>query len=114
MYPSGRWDGFWVQDGWGRQAMAPLILQFAHGHVTGQGRDRVGVFTFHGDYNELTGEVRMIKQYLGQHRVVYVGQPDGEGSIIGRWSIGELQTGPFLLRPQLPQPTGTEPIHDIG
>lgn len=114
MYPSGRWDGFWVQDGWGRQAMTPFTLQFAAGRVTGEGRDMVGRFTFNGEYDEATGEVRMIKQYLGRHRVLYVGQPDGEGSIIGQWSIGELQTGPFLLRPCWPKPTGTEPIHDLG
>jgi hypothetical protein len=114
MYPSGRWDGFWVQEHWGRQAMTPFTLQFTAGRVTGEGRDMVGRFTFSGEYDETTGEVRMVKQYLGKHQVLYVGRPDGEGSIQGTWSIGEYYTGPFLLRPRIGKPKGDEPIQEIG
>ena len=114
MYPSGRWDGFWVQEQWGRQAMTPFILQFADGQVTGSGKDVIGRFTFAGTYDETTGAVRMVKQYIGRHRVLYVGQPDGEGSISGTWSIGPDWTGPFLLRPIVGKPTGDEPIQSIG
>ena len=28
MYPSGQWEGFWVQNIWGRQAMTPFFLVF--------------------------------------------------------------------------------------
>jgi hypothetical protein len=114
MYPSGRWDGFWVQSHLGRQAMTPFTLTFHEGRVTGSGRDVVGPFIFSGDYDEATGRVRLVKQYLGKHRVFYVGQPDGEGSIQGTWSIGESSTGPFLLRPAMARPTGDEPIQEIG
>ena len=114
MYPSGRWDGFWVQEGWGRQSMTPFTLRFADGRITGDGRDVVGRFTFSGEYDETTGLVRMVKQYVGRHRVLYVGQPDGEGSIQGTWSLGEYHTGSFLLRPAGPKPTGDEPIQEIG
>jgi hypothetical protein len=114
MYPSGRWDGFWVQEHWGRQAMTPFTLTFEGGRVSGSGRDVVGPFTFSGEYDEATGRVRMVKQYVGKHRVLYVGQPDGEGSIQGTWSIGEGWTGPFLLRPALARPSGDEPIQEIG
>jgi len=114
VYPSGRWDGFWVQEIWGRQPMTPFTLNFAAGTVSGSGRDVVGRFTFSGEYNETTGELRMIKQYIGKHRVLYVGRPDGEGSIQGTWSIGPHHTGPFLLRPALKKPTGDEPIEEIG
>lgn len=119
MYPSGRWDGFWVQEHVGRQAMTPFTLRFADGGVTGDGRDMVGRFTFGGDYDEATGEVRMVKQYYTveghrRHQVLYVGRPDGEGSIMGTWSIGSDHTGSFLLRPRLQKPTGDEPIHEIG
>src|SRR5688572_13117077 len=78
MYPSGRWDGFWVQQHLGRQTMTPFTLTFEEGRVSGSGRDVVGRFTFSGEYDEATGRVRMVKQYLGKHRVLYVGQPDGE------------------------------------
>ena len=114
MYPSGHWDGFWVQAMWGRQAMTPFTLRFADGRVTGDGRDVVGRFTFSGEYNETTGEVRMVKQYIGKHRVLYVGRPDGEGSIQGTWSTGEHNAGPFLLRPAIAKPRGDEPIQEIG
>jgi hypothetical protein len=114
MYPSGRWDGFWVQEYYGRQAMTPFTLKFAEGRVTGQGKDMVGRFTFSGLYDEATGTVRMVKQYIGKHQVLYVGQPDGEGSIQGTWSIGEYCKGPFLLRPMMQKPRGDEPIQEIG
>ena len=114
MYPSGRWDGFWVQRLWGRQAMTPFFLRFADGKVSGEGRDMVGRFTFSGSYDETTGAVRMVKQYIGKHQVLYVGQPDGEGSIQGTWFIGNLDSGSFLLRPALPKPTCDEPIQEIG
>ncbi|MBN9120999.1 MAG: hypothetical protein J0I06_17920 [Planctomycetes bacterium] len=114
MYPSGRWDGFWVQKEYGRQPMVPFTLRFADGKVRGDGRDMVGRFTFSGVYSETTGAVRMVKHYLGKHVVLYVGQPDGEGSIQGTWSIGHYDTGSFLLRPAIQKPVGDEPIQEIG
>lgn len=113
MYPSGRWDGFWVQSYLGRQAMSAFVLRFAAGRVTGRGHDRVGPFTFEGEYHETTGAVRMVKQYTGKHQVLYVGQPDGEGSIAGTWHLTG-DSGSFLLRPVLARPTGDEPIQEIG
>ncbi len=114
MYPSGSWDGFWVRPGGSRGSMSPLILRFAAGTVSGDGLDWVGPFSFRGEYDQATGEVRMIKQYLGKHQVLYVGRPDGEGSIQGTWSIGTVDSGPFLLRPALGRPTGAEAIEAIG
>lgn len=93
--------------------MTPFSLNFNQGRVSGDGRDMVGLFTFAGTYDEATGEIRMMKQYLGKHQVLYVGKPDGEGSIQGTWSIGELNSGPFLLRPAFVKPTGEEPIQEI-
>lgn len=114
MYPSGRWDGFWVQAQFGRQAMTPFFLHFAGGMITGEGRDVIGRFTFSGTYDTTTGAVRLVKQYVDRHRVLYVGQPDGEGCISGTWSIGADWTGPFSLRPVIGKPTGDEPIEEIG
>jgi hypothetical protein len=114
VYPSGRWDGFWVQRGFGRQSMTPFSLRFADGKVSGEGRDMVGRFTFSGIYDLTTGEVRLVKQYVGKHMVLYVGQPDGEGSIAGAWSLGNGDSGSFLLRPVVQKPSGDEPIQEIG
>ena len=113
MYPSGRWDGFWFQSRWGRQSMTAFTLRFVEGKVSGEGRDVVGRFTFSGIYNETTGAVRLVKQYVGRHMVLYTGQPDGEGSIQGTWTIGPHDSGSFLLRPVTPKLTGDEPIQEI-
>ena len=117
MYPSGRWEGFWVQDGFGRQPMRAFELHFANGSISGGGIDVVGRFTFSGAYDVQTGRVLMVKQYLGKHAVQYTGNPDGEGSIQGTWVIdlrGTRLTGSFLLRPVLRRPTGDEPIQEVG
>jgi hypothetical protein len=118
MYPSGVWAGFWEQDVLGRQPMNEFELHFRpDGTIRGHGRDVVGRFTFSGDYHLQSGRVELVKQYLGKHQVVYVGHPDGEGSILGTWTIsflGLLETrGSFALKPVLKKPTGEEPIHEI-
>jgi hypothetical protein len=117
MYPSGRWEGFWVQEHYGRQSMREFELRFsADGNVTGNGKDVVGRFTFSGAYDARTGQVLLVKQYIGKHAVRYTGEPDGEGSIQGMWEItylGVRATGTFLLRPVVDKPTADEPIYAI-
>jgi hypothetical protein len=113
MYPSGRWDGFWYQDAHGKQTMSAFTLWFADGDITGDGRDIIGRFTFTGAYDLETGEVVMMKQYIGKHRVLYRGMPDGEGCIAGTWSIGENWKGPFLMKPVQRRPRGDEPIEEM-
>jgi hypothetical protein len=111
MFPSGPWKGFWHQDGFGRQAMEQFELHFTpDGTVRGQGTDMVGVFTFRGRYDPAAGTVELTKQYLGQHAVEYVGASDGEGKIIGTWSIAGYWSGPFSLQPVV---RGDEPIEEI-
>ncbi len=74
----------------------------------------VGWFTIAGTWDRQTGRVRLVKQYLGQHAVIYYGEPDGEGCIHGTWWIGAEQSGPFGLRPILRQPPPDTPIRDLG
>jgi hypothetical protein len=93
--------------------MESFELHFRDGEVHGHGRDVIGRFTFHGDYDTKSGRIQLVKQYLGAHQVVYHGQPDGEGCILGQWNIGSNWKGPFLLNPELPRPTGAEPIFEI-
>lgn len=121
MFPSGVWRGFWHQDGYGRQEMSAFELHFTHGRITGRGVDIVGPFRFSGDYDETTGKLTMTKQYLGKHTVEYEGRPDGEGCILGQWrlqvAVGRSvyeDNGTFLMKPDLPPPTGDEPIIRIG
>ena len=98
MFPSGRWKGFWEQPGWGRQWMEGMTLRFFEGNVEGEGQDCVGRFIFAGTYSE-SGELSMIKQYLGRHCVMYHGHVEGEGTIVGQWSFGPFGGGPFALMP---------------
>ncbi len=122
MYPSGTWRGFWEQRLFGRQEMSAFELHFRpNGEARGQGLDMVGPFTFAGSVFPVTGHVTLVKQYLGKHSVKYVGQPDGEGCILGTWTIdfrsggtGFRDTGSFLMKPDLPPPTGDEPIVRMG
>jgi hypothetical protein len=120
MYPSGEWDGFWVSEWLGRRPMASFRLQFRDGEVTGSGVDVVGRFVIAGSYDRKDGAVTFVKQYLGQHKVVYRGRPDGEGSIGGEWAITEVYggvshttRGPFLLRPKLPDQGADLPIREL-
>ncbi|QEL17352.1 hypothetical protein [Limnoglobus roseus] len=111
MYPSGPWKGFWHQDIHGRQPMEQFELHFAtDGTITGRGVDMVGLFFFRGTCHTTTGQLTMTKQYVGKHAVEYVGRSDGEGRIVGTWSIYGITTGPFSLHPVL---RGDEPIQEI-
>ena len=101
MYPSGVWRGFWEQPHFGRQAMSDFRLRFAEGAIDGDGVDVVGRFTFRGAYDE-RGQVRLVKQYIDRHAVLYVGTPDGEGSIAGTWTVSSESyslAGPFVMQP---------------
>jgi hypothetical protein len=93
--------------------MEELILHFDAGTVEGSGRDVVGRFTFTGTFDS-AGRVRMIKQYIGRHQVLYEGTYDGEGTIIGQWSIGPFNCGPFALAPVRTRVDFSEPITELG
>jgi hypothetical protein len=93
---SGRWQGYWEAAGWGRRPMR-LTLRLDEGLVEGEGDDCIGQFTFRGHYDS-RGNVSMVKQYIGQHRLSYEGTYDGEGTIFGRWSYSPSWTGVFALR----------------
>jgi hypothetical protein len=112
MYPSGTWRGYWDQNIWGRQPMGPLVLRFQDGRIEGEGRDIIGPFTFEGEYDE-DGSIRMVKQYLGLHQVLYQGTYDGEGTIFGQWRIPPFNSGSFALSPMRGKPAADAPIEDL-
>lgn len=80
--------------------MEPLTLRFTDGHVEGEGQDCIGQFTFAGTYTD-AGELSMVKQYTGGHAVQYNGRVEGEGEVVGRWSVGPDWFGPFALMPRI-------------
>jgi hypothetical protein len=112
MYPSGVWRGWWEQEYWGRQPMGPLVLRFRDGEIEGEGRDVIGPFTFTGRYDD-HGAIRMVKQYLGRHQVLYRGTYDGEGTIFGEWSIPPFSSGAFALSPVVGKPPVDAPIESL-
>jgi hypothetical protein len=113
MYPSGAWRGFWEQPVFGRQSMRQMVLRFEGGRIDGDGVDVIGRFTFTGSYDD-SGSVALIKQYAGRHQVIYRGAYDGEGSILGRWSIGDSWSGPFALAPIRGRATGDGLVEAAG
>ncbi len=92
---AGRWRGWWESANMGRRTMR-LTLRLADGRIDGEGDDCIGPFTFQGRY-DAQGNVSMIKQYIGKHRLRYEGTYDGEGTIFGQWTYSPLWTGPFAL-----------------
>lgn len=97
MFPSGKWTGHYDQYG-EREVMQDLDIRFSGDVITGAGHDRVGPFTLSGQV--LPGHcVEIVKAYDGQHRVVYRGEHDGEGAIVGVWSL-TMDHGTFAMRPE--------------
>jgi hypothetical protein len=99
-------DGWWEEVGWGRQPMLALRLQFDARSISGSGHDIVGLFTFAGMIDE-QGRVAMVKHYLGQHTVEYLGNYDGEGLMWGHWRIGPLRDK-WLIRIKSTRTTDAE------
>lgn len=88
-FPSGPWTGFYLQCWLPGRHMMMIDLTFGGGQLQAKGSDRVGPFTFHGDYDLADGKCRWVKQYVGRHRVTYTGINQGQG-IWGVWEIRQL------------------------
>lgn len=79
-------EGWWEQDGYGRQPMEQLRIEFDGGNIRGSGTDIVGLFALNGTI--LEGKVAIVKQYLGQRRVDYLSTYDGDGAMHGMRRTG--------------------------
>jgi hypothetical protein len=99
-FPSGEWDGFWLQRGIfeGRQKMA-LALTFLGGKVSGDGEDVVGKFSMRGRYDLSNGKV-VIHKYYPQHHVLYEGWAELDKGIWGVWTVPGLGKDGFHLWPK--------------
>jgi hypothetical protein len=80
-------EGWWEQDICGRQFMKDLTIKIIDGRIQGSGHDIAGLFILSGRIGE-GSKVMIDKNYLGSHRVAYVGTYDGEGTMSGEWYIG--------------------------
>jgi hypothetical protein len=113
-FPSGRWVGFWIQKHCSPGRFeTELLLTFAQGVLTGEGRDRVGEYTVRGHYSLADGRCHWTKSYLGRHDVFYEGFNEGKG-IWGTWTIPvgdashvELRGGFHIWPEGMLDPTGS-------
>jgi hypothetical protein len=97
-FPSGPWTGFFLQPPLTGRFWMELRLTFSHGRLQGDGRDRIGVFTFAGTYDVRDGTCHWTKRYVGQHAVAYRGYNEGKG-IWGVWDIPPRMRGGFHIWP---------------
>jgi hypothetical protein len=83
-----------------------LRLTFSNGRIRGDGRDRIGAFTFAGSYDLHDGTCHWMKRYVGRHEVAYRGYNEGKG-IWGVWEIPPRARGGFHIWPvSMGDPTG--------
>jgi hypothetical protein len=97
-FPSGPWTGFYLQPPMAGRQWMELRLSFSNGRIRGDGRDRVGAFTFTGSYDVRDGRCHWMKRYVGQHEVAYQGYNEGKG-IWGVWEIPPRARGGFHIWP---------------
>ena len=97
-FPTGPWEGYFLQPGLpGRHGME-LILSFRQGAMRGEGRDVVGDFLIKGTYDCESGKCWWSKRYIGRHDVAYLGYAEGRG-IWGTWEITSSFKGGFHIWP---------------
>ena len=97
-FPSGRWEGYFLQPGLPGKHGMELVLTFRDGTLTGDGRDIVGEFLIRGTYERDSGKCWWSKRYIGRHDVAYQGYAEGRG-IWGTWEISSTFKGGFHIWP---------------
>jgi hypothetical protein len=97
-FPSGKWVGFFLDKRMPGRHQMELLLTFAVGRMSGEGRDRVGKFTIEGHYEVTDGKCDFVKRYVKGHAVRYKGFNEGKG-IWGTWEL-ESATGGFHIWPE--------------
>jgi hypothetical protein len=112
-FPSGPWTGFFLQPPLRGRHWMELRLTFSNGRIRGDGRDRIGPFTFTGTYDVRDGTCHWTKRYLGAHDVAYQGYNEGKG-IWGVWDIPPSLRGGFHIWPVgMADPTGQEQSEQV-
>lgn len=101
-FPSGKWVGFYLDRRMPGRHQMEMVITFANGRMTATGRDRVGTFTFDGQYDVVDGKCEWVKQYVNAHGIDYRGFNEGKG-IWGTWTLnfmGLSWTGGFHIWPE--------------
>ena len=56
------------------------------GPIGGEGEDEVGPFRFEGSFSNDGTRVRFIKEYIGKHKIYYMGNVSADPPVIeGQW-----------------------------
>ena len=114
-FPSGKWVGFFLDKRLPGKHQMELILTFAAGRLTGDGRDRVGSFTVHGTYDLTDGKCEWVEQYVKAHAITYRGFNEGKG-IWGTWELreGGVFSGGFHIWPEgMEDPTQRHLVEEV-
>ncbi len=91
--------------------MHPLEVCLRGDRLFGRGCDVIGAFRLDGTLQP-SGEIIIVKQYVGKHQVLYVGKYDGEGTFAGLWQVEDAQ-GRWLICLGRGSRGCGEPIADI-
>ncbi len=103
--------GWWQQEGYGRQPMHQLQIEFRQSKIEGCGVDMIAPFTLSGSLRS-DGAVEIVKQYTGRHTVLYAGQYDGEGTFHGTWDI-DGHRGQWSIKVVAPEQPDEEHFDEI-
>ncbi|HEY0983291.1 hypothetical protein [Schlesneria sp.] len=98
-FPSGAWEGYYLEPGSSKRFQMELHLVFRDGTLRGDGRDSVGEFLFKGTYEKESGKCWWTKRYIGAHDVAYQGYNEGRG-IWGVWELSLAHKGGFHIWPR--------------
>ena len=84
------WTGWYKQDG--QEHMMDFSNFQANpspgGAIGGEGEDKVGKFNFHGSFSNDGTRVRFVKEYIGQHKIFYIGHVSPNPPVIqGQWGF---------------------------
>eukprot|EP00741_Cyanophora_paradoxa_P011370 tig00020556_g10983.t1 len=96
---SGTWIGYYEYLN-GQRDEITMDLNMAGGLVRSVGSDALGRFEIDGQFDPTSLEIKFTKQYIGMHRIEYLGFSDGN-CIRGDWEIidtrGNILRGGFRL-----------------
>ena len=95
-----RWKGFFEQSG--NETTMKLKMHVVPEGIFGIGSDEVGSFIVRGDWEAESNLCRFVKQYIGQHQVLYHGilTKHKRWTIDGFWAIPGNCDGKFKLKRQ--------------
>ena len=104
LFPSGPWVGFFLDRRVPGRHEMELRLTFAAGVMSGEGRDRIGLFTVDGEYDAASGKCQFTKQYIRGRSVFYSGFNEGKG-IWGTWNLDDVSGGFHIWPEGMADPT---------